>query len=130
MLGAFPLPVEVIPDGSQLCRVSWSLLVATQCGENFVTDNGNLILDVHGLEDHGTDELRRRSTNLRRRYSRYLCPSPGRRPDSGTPNGPKVMGAPDGRLGQGPLATSPAQLREKTGARGLLFFDHAIPIAD
>ena len=38
-----------------------------------------------------------------RRYSRYLCPSPGRRPDQilGTPNGPKVI-EPDGRTVAGP----------------------------
>ncbi len=49
-LGAFPLPVEVIPMArSQVARA-----LAVKGGnpvlrENFHTDNGNVILDVHGL---------------------------------------------------------------------------------
>lgn len=49
-LGRFPLPVEVIPMACahvarELSRMGGRPLVR----ENFVTDNGNLILDVHGL---------------------------------------------------------------------------------
>ncbi|RKP50303.1 ribose-5-phosphate isomerase RpiA [Pararobbsia silviterrae] len=55
LLGAFPLPVEVIPmasaaiarrfvdlDGQPTLRVA-------KDGSTFVTDNGNWVLDVHGL---------------------------------------------------------------------------------
>lgn len=50
-LGRFPLPVEVIP----MARAQVARALATHGGvprlrEGFVTDNGNLILDVHGLE--------------------------------------------------------------------------------
>jgi ribose 5-phosphate isomerase A len=51
MLGKFPLPVEVIPMarsyvGRELVRLGGT----PAWRENFVTDNGNLILDVHNLE--------------------------------------------------------------------------------
>jgi len=50
MLGSFPLPVEVIPMAQayvarQLCK----LRAQPIWRENFVTDNGNHILDVHNL---------------------------------------------------------------------------------
>ncbi len=50
VLGRFPLPIEVIPMARSLvareltargCRPLWR--------QGFVTDNGNHILDVHGL---------------------------------------------------------------------------------
>jgi ribose 5-phosphate isomerase A len=49
-LGRFPLPVEVIP----MARAHVARQLAKSGGmpklrENFITDNGNLILDVHGL---------------------------------------------------------------------------------
>ncbi|MBD5802073.1 Ribose-5-phosphate isomerase A [Azoarcus sp. Aa7] len=49
-LGAFPLPVEVIPMARayverRLARIGGRPALR----EGFVTDNGNLILDVHGL---------------------------------------------------------------------------------
>lgn len=52
-LGGFPLPVEVIPMacrhvGTQLTRLGGRPRVR----EGVVTDNGNLIIDVHGLEIH------------------------------------------------------------------------------
>ena len=51
MLGNFPLPIEVIP----LSRSTVSLELIKHGGrpvlrENFVSDNGNLILDVHNLK--------------------------------------------------------------------------------
>jgi ribose 5-phosphate isomerase A len=51
VLGKFPLPVEVIPMARKLV----SRELARMGGEprlrdGFVTDNGNVILDVHGLE--------------------------------------------------------------------------------
>ena len=50
-LGAFPLPVEVIPMAS--AHLARTLEIATGGRavrrEGFVTDNGNVVLDVHGL---------------------------------------------------------------------------------
>ncbi len=51
ILGSFPLPIEVIP----IARSSISLELVKLGGrpvlrDNFVTDNGNLILDVHNLQ--------------------------------------------------------------------------------
>ncbi len=50
-LGRFPLPIEVIP----LARNQVARALAARGGrpvwrEGFVTDNGNVILDVHGLD--------------------------------------------------------------------------------
>lgn len=50
-LGKFPLPLEVIPMArAQVARELTKLGGAPKLREGFVTDNGNLILDVHGLE--------------------------------------------------------------------------------
>ena len=49
-LGAFPLPVEVIPMArSQVARQMVKLGGQPRLREGFTTDNGNVILDVHGL---------------------------------------------------------------------------------
>jgi ribose 5-phosphate isomerase A len=49
-LGRFPLPVEVIPMAcAQVARELTRLGGRPVVREGFVTDNGNLILDVHGL---------------------------------------------------------------------------------
>ncbi|MEW8505633.1 MAG: ribose-5-phosphate isomerase RpiA [Candidatus Thiodiazotropha sp.] len=51
VLGAFPLPVEVIPMArSHVARQLVKLGGTPVWRENFVTDNGNVILDVHNLE--------------------------------------------------------------------------------
>jgi ribose 5-phosphate isomerase A len=51
MLGKFPLPVEVIPMArSYVARELVRLGGTPMWREGFVTDNGNLILDVHHLE--------------------------------------------------------------------------------
>jgi ribose 5-phosphate isomerase A len=51
MLGKFPLPVEVIPMARNLVTKELEALGGRpQWRENFVTDNGNIILDVHNLE--------------------------------------------------------------------------------
>jgi ribose 5-phosphate isomerase A len=51
VLGKFPLPVEVIPMArSYVARELVKLGGTPQLRENFVTDNGNVILDVHNLE--------------------------------------------------------------------------------
>ena len=50
MLGAFPLPVEVIPMARELVAGQLRELGGDpRLRDGFVTDNGNLILDVHGL---------------------------------------------------------------------------------
>ncbi len=51
VLGKFPLPVEVIPMArSYVARELVKLGGTPVWRDNFVTDNGNLILDVHNLE--------------------------------------------------------------------------------
>lgn len=50
VLGRFPLPVEVIPMArSYVARQLVRLGGRPVLRENFTTDNGNVILDVHGL---------------------------------------------------------------------------------
>ena len=50
-LGAFPLPVEVIPLARALlaCRLAADFGARPEWRTDFVTDNGNPILDLHGL---------------------------------------------------------------------------------
>lgn len=49
-LGAFPLPIEVIPMAeSYVTGITNTLGGKTIRREGFTTDNGNIILDVHGL---------------------------------------------------------------------------------
>lgn len=52
VLGRFPLPVEVIPMARSLVAREIVELTAGQpvWRQNVVTDNGNWVLDVHGLE--------------------------------------------------------------------------------
>ncbi|MCU7930050.1 MAG: ribose-5-phosphate isomerase RpiA [Candidatus Thiodiazotropha sp. (ex Codakia rugifera)] len=51
ILGNFPLPVEVIPMArSHVARQLVKLGGTPVWRENFITDNGNAILDVHNLE--------------------------------------------------------------------------------
>ena len=50
VMGKFPLPVEVIPMArAHVARELAKLGGTPKVREGFVTDNGNLILDVHGL---------------------------------------------------------------------------------
>jgi ribose 5-phosphate isomerase A len=51
VLGAFPLPVEVIPMGrSYVARQLVALGGQPELRQDFTTDNGNVILDVHNLD--------------------------------------------------------------------------------
>jgi len=51
VLGDFPLPVEVIPMAQNLvARQLEQLGCEAKLRPNFVTDNGNIILDLHGLQ--------------------------------------------------------------------------------
>ncbi len=64
-LGQFPLPVEVIPMarslvGRELVKLGGDPVYR----EGFVTDNGNLILDVHHLKITNAKELERALNNL------------------------------------------------------------------
>jgi ribose 5-phosphate isomerase A len=58
ILGKFPLPVEVIPMArSYVARELVKLGGHPEWRQNFVTDNGNVILDVHGLSIVNPAEL-------------------------------------------------------------------------
>jgi ribose 5-phosphate isomerase A len=65
ILGRFPLPVEVIP----MARSYVTQELVKHGGrpvlrEGFVTDNGNIILDVHGLQITSPVELEQRINNI------------------------------------------------------------------
>lgn len=58
VLGKFPLPIEVIPMAQALvAREMVKLGGNPVLREGFTTDNGNIILDVHGLEILNAVEL-------------------------------------------------------------------------
>ena len=58
ILGKFPLPVEVIPMArSYVARELRKLGGYPEWRQNFVTDNGNVVLDVHGLSILNPAEL-------------------------------------------------------------------------
>jgi ribose 5-phosphate isomerase A len=51
VLGKFPVPIEVIPSARSLIARKMIALGGTpKLRENFMTDNGNLILDIHHLD--------------------------------------------------------------------------------
>lgn len=57
-LGKFPLPVEVIPMARALVtRTLTALGGRPKLREGFTTDNGNIILDVHGLRIDDGEQL-------------------------------------------------------------------------
>ena len=67
VLGKFPLPVEVIPMArsyvARAARARWAASPAWRMG--FTTDNGNVILDVHGSVDRRTrSRWKRRSAHI------------------------------------------------------------------
>jgi ribose 5-phosphate isomerase A len=65
VLGAFPLPVEVIPMARGLvARALVALGGSPEWREEFVTDNGNIVLDVHGLVIHDPAALEAEINNL------------------------------------------------------------------
>ena len=64
-LGAFPLPVEVIPMARELVAGALAELGGEpRLREDFVTDNGNQILDVHGLRIEDPLDLETRINQL------------------------------------------------------------------
>lgn len=65
MLGAFPLPVEVIPMArSYVARELVKLGGQPVYREGFVTDNGNVILDVHNLQIMNPVEMEQQLNNI------------------------------------------------------------------
>ena len=65
MLGSFPLPIEVLPMAQQL--VSRSMLKMRGqpiWRENFITDNGNHILDIHDLQISNPLEMEARINRI------------------------------------------------------------------
>ena len=64
-LGAFPLPVEVIPMArSYVARKLVALGGQPEYREGFVTDNGNIILDIHNLDITNPIELETTLNNI------------------------------------------------------------------
>ena len=65
MLGAFPLPVEVIPMArSYVARQLVKLGGEPVYRDGFVTDNGNIILDVHNLQIMNPVEMEQTLNNI------------------------------------------------------------------
>ncbi|MFT6407853.1 MAG: ribose 5-phosphate isomerase A [Arenicella sp.] len=65
MLGAFPLPVEVIPmSKSYIARQLVKLGGNPILRDGVITDNGNLIIDVHDLKIENPVELERQINQL------------------------------------------------------------------
>ena len=65
ILGAFPLPVEVIPMARELVAGALAELGGeARLRDGFITDNGNQILDVHGLRIEDALDLETRINQL------------------------------------------------------------------
>ncbi len=65
MLGTFPLPLEVIPMAqSQVARRLSQMGGHPVWRENFVTDNGNHILDIHNLQITNPLEIETRMNQI------------------------------------------------------------------
>ena len=62
VLGGFPLAVEIIPMAERLVAGQLGAEAVPRAG--FVTDNGNHILDVHGLAIDDPDALETRLNNI------------------------------------------------------------------
>ncbi|MDZ7751841.1 MAG: ribose-5-phosphate isomerase RpiA [Gammaproteobacteria bacterium] len=93
VLGAFPLPVEVVPMArSYVARQIVGLGGNPMWRDGFVTDNGNLILDVHNLEIMEAAGMEERLNNITGVVTNGLF---ARRPADvlilGTDDGVKVM---------------------------------------
>ena len=65
VLGAFPLPIEVIPMARELVAAEARHLGGEpRLREGFTTDNGNIILDVHGLKITDPRQMEERLNNV------------------------------------------------------------------
>ena len=64
-LGSFPLPIEVIKMSQSMVALEMIKLGGRPVYRNdFITDNGNIILDVHGLEILETMALEQKINNI------------------------------------------------------------------
>ena len=93
VLGKFPLPIEVIPMArSYVARQLVKLGGTPVWREGFVTDNGNIILDVHNLEITEPVKL---ETELNQIAGVVTVGIFGHRPADvlilGTPEGPRTI---------------------------------------
>jgi ribose 5-phosphate isomerase A len=65
VLGKFPLPIEVIPMArSYIARQLVAMGGQPELREEFITDNGNLILDVHNMDLIDPVAIEKRINNL------------------------------------------------------------------
>lgn len=65
VLGKFPLPVEVIPMArAQVERQLAALGGTPRLRQGFITDNGNVIIDVHGLSIDAPEALEERINQM------------------------------------------------------------------
>lgn len=69
MLGKFPLPIEVIPMASRLIARKLAMFggkpaLRLKNGQPFVTDNGNVILDVSDLQIKDPADLEEKINNI------------------------------------------------------------------
>jgi len=65
VLGKFPLPIEVIPMArSYVAREIVLLGGQPALRQGFTTDNGNVILDIHGMQMMNPAELERQLNQI------------------------------------------------------------------
>ena len=65
LLGRFPLPIEVIPMArAYVERQVRAMGYEPRLRTGFTTDNGNVILDVHGMQIENPGELERRLNDI------------------------------------------------------------------
>ncbi|HEB92561.1 MAG TPA: ribose-5-phosphate isomerase RpiA [Gammaproteobacteria bacterium] len=93
VMGEFPLPIEVIPMArSYVARELVKLGGQPAYREGFITDNGNVILDIHGLQIMNPVELEQTLNNIAGIVTNGLF---AMRPADvlllGTPNGVKTI---------------------------------------
>ena len=95
VLGRFPLPVEVIPMARSYVTTEVVRLGGLpKVREGFVTDNGNIILDVHGLRITSAVESEQRFNNIAGVVTVGLfAVRPADLLILGTPSGPRTLKA-------------------------------------
>ena len=89
----FPLPIEVIPMArSQVARKLVALGGAPEYREGVVTDNGNIILDVHNFEILNPVEMEKELNNIAGVVTNGIFAlRPANTVIVGTPNGAKII---------------------------------------
>lgn len=93
VLGEFPLPIEVIPMArSYVARQIVILGGDPVYRENVITDNGNVILDVHNLHINQAKALEAKINNITGVVTNGLFASrPADIVITGTPQGPQIQ---------------------------------------